>query len=231
MVKAREYEQYQLRLIAASYRQRGYDVDIQKRVGGFVLDAVATHGNTGETVIIELVNARRTAKQMEMHVAAFESLATELPNAKVDFRYIGVDDNIGSLGELQSRALPEVGLHEMLTARLPRVPPILDAAASPYEATRQFIELWVLHVRLLRAFAKHLGVPGAAEENVLEVYNELLRGKSLTPPEAWIQDLSLDLFDLYDEARGALQGAAVRLETFMQLRRHVLDIRRQIRTF
>jgi len=71
---SREYEQYQLELVARSYRQRGFEVRIQDSVGNssFQFDAYARNAE-GEVVIIQLVNALRSDSELQRQLAALVS--------------------------------------------------------------------------------------------------------------------------------------------------------------
>lgn len=223
-MNTREYEQHQLKLIGQSYLERGFKVSYEVNIKGlsYEFDALAQN-DLGEIVIIELVNKRLSDEAMQKRLDALKDVSTLLPEAKVDFRYIDGDAGVLMMARSHPQEANRRDLWRALTARLPRL------AAERVDATRPFLELWLLHVTAIRAYSAKLGWNHAEIESVLDLYNEMLQSKILVAPETVADDVSQDLFELYTEARGALQGASIGHGTFLQLRAHVLEVRRQIR--
>lgn len=216
-----EYEKYQLELIAAEYRARGFEVRTQARVSGlpYEFDAVAQN-REGEQVFIEIVNKSLSAEAATRKLRAFEEIAARVPNAKVDFRYIDVDAIALHLAHnRQQFALP--GLKEALAARVPLLPRSSIAG--------QFLNLWQLHASTIRAFAVWLEVRDESNLNILDLYNEILSRKAILPPDDIVEEVDMDLFEIFDNVQLAIQGAVVEPNSFDQLRLHVLEVRRQVR--
>jgi len=149
-----EYEQHQLRLIAAEYESKGFSIVLEVPVPGtnFTFDAVATRPDGGVT-IIELVNARHELRNTETRVDVLRRAALLYPGASVDLRYI---DSGQSAFSVQMERLPNVQggadnqvdrLNKVLKVRLPKQPGGSDVAL-----TRSFLDLWALHVATIRSF-------------------------------------------------------------------------------
>lgn len=217
----REYEKYQLELIAMEYHSRGFKVRIETGVQGFQyrFDAVA-EGPSGEQIFIEIVNKNQTIEAAQRRLLALEEVVARAPNAKVDFRYIDVD-TIGfrMASNRQGSVQPE--LKQLLAMRVPSLPQTT--------VTGQFLKLWQLHASTIRAFAISLGMGEEPNLTVLDLYNETLRQNFIQPPEDIVEEVEMDLFDIFDNVQSAIQGGVVGQHLFDQLRFHVLEVRREIR--
>jgi hypothetical protein len=233
-VKRRVYEALQLKLIAQSYIERGFDVAYEamiEGVGAYRFDAVARKGRD-ELVIIEMVNKRRSGDQSGI-LHALEAIRQGYPHAKVDFRYIDVDAAAAQIERANLEGIAHPSLEDTLNTRLPRRPP------DGVDATRAFLDLWRLHVALIRAYARRFNnfyvlldsheQEFSNNEGVLDVYNDLLRYDFLSPPEEMVEADIKDLFELYDGAKAALEGVPINTGMFDQLREHFMDVRRQVR--
>jgi hypothetical protein len=222
-VNSIEYERYQLETIALEYERLHYQVEIAGRLADlpFEFDAVATKGD--ETVIIELVNRRMNEDAMQRKLLALETVARRIPGARVDFRYIDVDAGAVWLARRRTQAKADQTLKETLAVRLPQF-----AAEKPNAAGR-FLQVWLNHVATLRAYGAKRGLQDVGNENVLDLYNELLKIDALNPPEVVDDGLEQDLFELYAGVRGVILGGPIDSHSFAQLRGHVLHVRAQIR--
>ena len=233
-MKRRDYEKLQLRLIAHSYIQKDFSVAYEAPIEGageYRFDAVARRGRD-ELVIIEMVNKRRSGDPAPIF-RALEAIGQHYPHAKVDFRYIDIDVAAAHINLADSQGTAHPNLENALNAKLPR------RLSEEADATRPFLDLWRLHVTLIRAYAGHVknwyfardseGHKFSNNEGILEVYNDLLANGFLTPPEENMAADIKNLFELYDDAKGALEGARVSTGTFEQLRQHFMAVRSQIR--
>ncbi|MCD4500167.1 hypothetical protein [Chromobacterium vaccinii] len=224
-MKVWEYEQYQLALIAQDYRHRGFQVELEgyiPGVPGWRFDALA-RSETGETVIIELVNKRQSYHHAKLRLVALEAVARRQPNVKVDFRYIDVDTGVVWLTRNRRQEDAAPNLQQALNVRLPKLP------SNAVDVTQKFLALWLLHVSLIRAYSVHLGLAEVHTESALNLYNELLRTQSLVAPETVEDTVTQDLFELYAQSRGALQGGSINRETLIQLRMHFMNVRQQVK--
>ncbi len=219
-----EYEKYQLKMIEQSYRQRGFSFEPEPRIQGlqYRFDAIA-RSDSGEVIIIELVNKYQSSRGMQNKLRAFEELSKLQPNVKVDFRYVDVDAGALQLARPRPQDAGHPNLQQLLKARMPRFD------SEQIDATRPFLDMWTLHVALIRAYSVNLDLDYAGTGSMLDLYNEMLESHSLIAPEAVVDDVTQDLFDLFAEAQGALQGAPIDRRTFLQLRGHVLEVRKQVR--
>lgn len=123
-MNSREYEQHQLALIVQDYRQRGFAVELEGRIPdapGWRFDALA-RSETGETVIIELVNRRMSYQEAQRRLMALEAVAGQRPEVKVDFRYIDVDTGAIWAARNRRQADAEPNLRQALLTRPPRLP-------------------------------------------------------------------------------------------------------------
>lgn len=222
----REYEEYQLKLIGQSYRERGFNVEYEPVIKGlsYRFDAIARN-DSGEIIIIELVNKHHRDKAMHNKLKALEEVSNLLPRAKVDFRYLDLDAGVLQIARPRPPEVDKPDLKKILAKRLPRI------NTESVDATRPFLELWVQHVAAIRAYGVNLGWNEAETESMLDLYNKMLRSQSLVAPEGVVDDVRQDLFDLFAEAQGVIQGASIDRDKFLQLRGHVVEVRRQIRRY
>jgi hypothetical protein len=216
-----EYERYQLDLIAIEYRTRGYEVIKEGTVPGlpYRFDAVAK-GPEGERVIIEIVNKNQTKKTAERKLLALQAIAAGAPNTKVDFRYIEVDTIALRMASNREQFAPPK-LKQVLAERVPQL--------RQSNVAGQFLNLWQLHAATIRAYAVSLRLGDEPNLTVLDLYNETLRQRAITPPEDIVEDVKMDLFEIFENVQSAIQGAVIEPDLFNQLRLHVLEVRRQIR--
>lgn len=224
-MNSREYEQHQLALIAQDYRRRGFRVELESQIPEapkWRFDALAVN-EAGETVIIELVNRRLNEGAAEERLMALGAVAAIRPDVKVDFRYIDVDTGAVWIARNRSHDDAVLDFPRVLGTRLPSIP------NGANDVTKKFLALWPLHVSLIRQYCRHLGLANTHTEDVLDLYNELLRAQRLVAPENVVDEVTLDLFDLYAVARGALQGASVDRAAFQQLRMHTMSVKQQAR--
>lgn len=217
----KEYERYQLGLIAIEYQARGYQVKIQTEVQGlgYMFDAVA-EGPGDEQIFIEIVNKRQTYKAAQLRLRALEEVAAHAPNAKVDFRYLDVD-KIAFHRASNSRRSAQSDLKQMLAIRVPSL--------SQGTVAGQFLNLWQLHASTIRALAAFLDIGEQAGLRILDLYNEMLRQKFIRPPEDIVEVVEMDLFEIFENVQSAIHGGVVDQYPFNQLRSHVLEVRKQIR--
>jgi hypothetical protein len=229
-VTLRDYERYQLELIAAEYRAKGYKVDLEAAVpeSNWRFDALATK-HDGSAVIVELVNAQRG---MERH-ARLELLnraAAIYPAAFIDLRYIDLGrtaffmqmERSPESDEGQGSALER--LNSLLRTRLPS-----KATVSGIALVRLYLNLWSLHVATVRAFAMAVGSESAGSHTVLDQYDSLLRREYLAAPEQSEDFTELDFHQLQQIAAATLEGAPVGIAEVRELRIHIRSVRAQIR--
>lgn len=219
------YERFQVELVALEYRRHGFDVEIQTKIQGlqYEFDAVARRDR--ELVIIEIINKKGNPSARERKLQALQDVADKLPGAKVDFRYIDADSITLKMNGDYRQQFSRFNLERILKTRVPNFPESGDV-------TSQFLHLWHLHATTIRALGVTIGLLKSTEQmdTILETYNELLRDGIIKPPEQQDgRDISMDLFEIYENVRVAIQGASIDRTTCDQLRRHVLEVRSQIR--
>lgn len=216
-----EYEKYQLDLIAMEYNARGYTVSVETRVQGFQyrFDAVA-EGPNGEQVFIEIVNKSQTVDAAQLRLRALEEVAARAPHAKVDFRYIDVDTMAWRMA-CNRQQITGPQLKQLLAMRVPSLTQTVVAG--------QLLNLWQVHASTIRAFAVWLGMEKEPNLTILDLYNESLRQKFFTAPQDVVDEVEMDLFEIFEDVQVAVQGGVLGQHSFDQLRLHVLEIRKQIR--
>lgn len=219
------YEKYQLQLIVAQYAGQGYTVAVEEAISGmnFRFDAVARHADTGRVVVIELVSSALHAHHWERRAEAFRQLAAVAPNVEVDFRFVDAQAN-QALGRSRIEDVtPDIGwIPDLLNYRL--LAPNVREAYRP----SKYLELWGRHVLLIRSYFRTIR-PEPALDDVLEIYNELLRGGILIAPEERIDGLDENFVDLHGIALAATQGVAVSERSLRQLYLHIREVRRQLK--
>lgn len=226
----RDYEQYQLHLIAAEYRAKGYTVDLEASVpeSNARFDALA-RGPQGAVVVIELVNAQREAAS-HARLEILRQAAAFFPNASVDLRYIDPGRSAFAVqmqedrGPEQAQGEPSERLNTLLKMRLPK-----QSSGSRISLVRLYLGLWALHVATLREFA---GIAGSEQDRslgVLDQYDLLLKQDLLVPPEQTEDSAQLDLHELHQIAEALLLGAPVGATEARELRTHIRSVRAQIR--
>jgi hypothetical protein len=220
-VVIRDYERFQLALIAQDYESRGYTVTLEERLAntGVTFDAVARREVDGSMVVIEIVNAMRS-DALEQRRKAFAKLAEAFPGANVDLRYVDP-----ALPKWAPRLATQPGTREAL----------LDAGEPEgYQMARNLLFLWSYHAALLRAY-NTITVELLDKEqlyddpkDILTLYNQLLASGRLRDPAAVADDVDLDLFELFDVVTAAVQGCPITAEEVEQMRRHLFSIGEQI---
>lgn len=223
------YERYQLELIAQEYRQRGFDVssEVQSGVGTSMFDAVARHKESGKLVFIELVNKSSARSQASQRMKAIEGFSVTYPEAVVDFRYIDVESSRLHQWQRNVGEDHRIEVSEAVSQRVAR-PPVNAVGRSMY-----FMQIWSLHVATIRAFGRVLDIlAGHADgRGALDIYNQLLRYKFLSPPEDLVDGVSLNLFELHEAVLAVAEGAEVNEQYFDDLIEHFRSVRKQIRRY
>ncbi|WP_427913959.1 hypothetical protein ACPWT1_03090 [Ramlibacter sp. MMS24-I3-19] len=226
----RDYEQYQLHLIAAEYRAKGYTVDLEASVpesnGRF--DALA-RSPEGAVVIVELVNAQReTASDARLEI--LRQAASFFPNASVDLRYLDPGRSAFAVHTQEDRETeqaqgdPSERLNTLLKMRVPK-----QSGGSRISLARLYLGLWALHVATLREFAAMAASEPDRSLAVLDQYDLLLKQDLLVAPEQTEDSAQLDLHELHQIATALLQGASVTSMEARELRTHIRSVRAQIR--
>lgn len=204
----RDYEQYQLHLIAAEYRFRGYTVDLEAPVpqSNARFDALAS-GPDGNVVIIELVNAERDLVSRDGRLEILRQAAVTYPNASVDLRYIDPGRSAFAIHTKESAEAEQEPepflkrLNSLLAMRLPR-----QSGSLRISIVRLYLTLWALHVATLQAFAMTAASQPDRSLSVLDQYDALLKRELLVAPEQSEDSAELDLYQLYKIAEALLQG-------------------------
>jgi len=219
----RDYEDLQLRLIAREYEREGYFVSFEVAFNGLDthFDAVARRVSDGDLVIIELVNVERSPESREGLQASLAALAEMYPRARVDIRR--VDSEVPAWTQL-------LWARQRSTWNLRTVPTDGGEPDSGgfQRAAGELLLLWAGHASLLRAFAASSFERLQQPASLLATYNSLLASGLLQAPEVVVDDVELDLFQLYDLAMAALQGSPIEPAEVEQLRGHVLSVRSQV---
>ena len=219
------YESYQVELVALEYRRHGFNVEIQTKIQGLEYEFDAVARRDGELVIIEIINKKQSPSAMQRKLQALQDVADKLPGAKVDFRYIDADSIVLKINDDYRQQFLSFNLQQTLRMRTPNLPKTGDV-------TSQFLHLWHLHATTIRALGVTVGLlkNRGQTDTILETYNELLRDGIIKQPEQQDgRDVSMDLFEIYENVRVAIQGASIARTTCDQLRGHVLEVRSQIR--
>lgn len=222
------FERYQRDLIALEYARRGYEVDLEGRILGmpYTFDMIARRaGASPPVVFIEMVSAERTPSQVEHRREALAAVARAFPDAAVDLRV--VDPSVGAWAARgRSQLAPAPDLPSLLSAYSGD-----RAGGLNIDVSFVVLQIWTVHAATLRAFYAAVirdPSPSTDLQDVLELYNELLKREFLVPPERAAEGVSLDLFQLYAVVIGVIQGVPANLDEMEQMQSHLFSVRRQI---
>jgi hypothetical protein len=222
------FERYQRDLIALEYERRGYEVDLEGRILGmpYTFDMIARRaGASPPLVFIEMVSAERTLAQVERRRESLAAVARAFPEAAVDLRV--VDPSVGAwVARGRSQLAPSPDLPSLLSAYSGD-----RAGGLDIDVSLVVLQVWTVHAATLRAFyAAVIRAPSPPTDlqDVLELYNELLKRELLVPPEREAEGVSLDLFQLYAVVIGVIQGVPANLDEMEQMQSHLFSVRRQI---
>lgn len=223
----KNYERYQLELITNEYVSNGFEVLFETALPGsnIFFDAIARRRSDDQLVLIELVSARLTEKQIIARRRSISEAALKFPTALVDFRYI--DDNsqaLLSVSHNRSRSVRLKQLESLLSEKLPIV------KGKPFDAAKEILFLWASYSSLLRGYGYWLKHPECETIILLDLYNDMLRCGFLKPPEKIMDSLEFDIFSLHDAVIASTQGAIVDMTYVIQLRGHYQSLRKQVKS-
>ena len=220
------YESQQLLLIAEEYRRQGFSVLTEVALPGSQarLDIVARRASDDMHVIVELLSAARAEASGDARVEILQRAAMVYPSARVELRYL--DEQAAPYTALLSRTARAPRMEDLWKALKRRLP---SKKTDELSRNSQLLELWAVHALTIRAVALAMSDPLLTSENVLDVYNALLRHQILLPPEAEGKSVTLSLFQIHEAVLAATQGAIVDLTFVTELRLHVQSVRQQVR--
>lgn len=228
---SQEYEQFVMRWIAREYEAQGYRVQFGSAVptSDIRFDALAERESDGAKVLIELIDARHAGRKIEERVRALERFAEEFPNARVDLRRLDYEMpswlmRIADRPGERKWSLRQLVSDDFWPVWLSWPAPIMSGVSAESYLTG----LWTLHAAMLRAFSEELHPDGSDARSVLALYNDLLASGRLKAPEDESENVSLDLFQLFDAVVAVMNGASARDEEASQLYGHLISVRQQI---
>lgn len=221
----RPYERYQLDLIASEYRQKGYVVHLEESLpeSRWRFDAIARNEVDGEMVLIELVNPNLSEEQINRRRLAIAEAALSFPKALVDFRYIDVKQSNFMQFNNTDENFRGWSFLDLMNSR---VPPFNEHQKN---TSRQMLTLWADYTVLLRGYGHLWRHPECETASIMDLYNSFLRAGILKPAEVVTDEVSDDLFQMYDVVTAATQGALVEVSYVKQLRGHYMWLRKQLK--
>lgn len=221
----REYETYQLNLIIQEYVSSGYKIispaDSPTYNSVKLPDALLE--KDGQFIIIELIHAGLSNRQLEERQLSLNRLSEKYPSAKVDFRYI--DNGQIALGkaDLEQWKHPFGEIEKILRSKVP------NHRKDYHENVSQKIKIWIRYTVMLRCFHRIITGRRNEDKSILEIYNILLKRELLTAPEQVNESINVDFFELYYLMTAAIEGVQIERRKLDELRDHFLCNRRQIR--
>lgn len=256
----REYEKLQIEAIPLEYTSRGFEVRVEPRLPGVDRrpDLTAERRESGEFVVIEILNRERDPRHQREHLKALsESVAAAHPGAVFDFRYLDDPQGVAALPRIaatqsllpSSKASTKDTGEHLLRSLLKRRPPAMPVRLNDYLGTQILVRDWVALTTLIRAFCivfdkESLTNNGDSEQgdrDVLDMYNLLLsrfkfKAADERLPQAVDVELEshfhfLDLFELRACVGVAMEGGMVTPDAARQLRVHLTSLKSQIRRY
>ncbi len=224
-----EFERFQLEIIAQDYRSQGFEVETEVQIDGisYVFDAVARRQSDRQQIFIELVNKSGVESLLSERSLAFREASAKFPHARVELRYIDNDASPYFLLRQRGQALDGVGIGVVASILKKKLPPenIQDVAGS----MRHFLSLWAIHSLTIRGMANFKYGEQGSEGNILDAYNQLLADGTIVAPETIEEEISLDLFQIFEAISATLHGAVVDIIFLWNLKLHVRSIRNQVK--